>query len=68
MKHAAGFDFGQLDPAGAINIVGPGNLTDMSNFTADGKKAGVYTIFDPGQSLPAWDAEGLSECIRNSDC
>ena len=67
MKQPAGFDFSQLDPADAINIVSPGNLTDMSNFTADGKKAGVYTIFDPGQSLPAWDAEGLTECIRNSD-
>ena len=67
MKVAAGFDFGQVDPEGAINIVSPGNLTDMSNFTADGKRAGVYTIFDPGQSLPAWDADGLTECIGNSD-
>ena len=24
MKHAAGFDFGQVDPADTINIVGPG--------------------------------------------
>ncbi len=67
MKEPAGFDFSQIDPSGAISIVSPGNLTDMSNFTADGKKAGVYTIFDPGQSLPAWDAEGLTQCIGNSD-
>ena len=67
MKHAAGFDFAQVDAADAINIVSPGNLTDMANFTADAAQAGIYTIFDPGQSLPAWDAEGLTECIRNSD-
>ncbi len=67
MKHATGFDFSAVDPSDTINIVSPGNLTDMSNFTADGKAAGIYTIFDPGQSLPAWDAEGLTKCIGNSD-
>ena len=67
MKVATGFDFSQVDPNNAINIVSPGNLTDMSNFTADGKKAGVYTIFDPGQSLPAWEPDGLVGCIANSD-
>ena len=67
MKQPAGFDFGKVSPDEAINIVGPGNLTDMANFTADAAQAGIYTIFDPGQSLPAWDAEGLTNCIRNSD-
>ncbi|MCE2502217.1 MAG: carbohydrate kinase family protein [Dehalococcoidia bacterium] len=66
MKHAAGFDFGRLDPADAINIVGPGNLTDMANFTADAVDAGIYTIFDPGQSLPIWDADGLADCISKA--
>ena len=67
MKQPAGFDFGKVSADEAINIVGPGNLTDMANFTADAAQAGIYTIFDPGQSLPAWDAEGLTNCIRNSD-
>ncbi len=67
MKHPAGFDFGTVNPQETISIVGPGNLTDMANFTADAARAGVYTIFDPGQSLPAWDADGLRDCIRNSD-
>ncbi len=67
MKVATGFDFSQVDPNDAINLVGPGNLTDMSNFTADATKAGVYTIFDPGQSLPAWEPDDLAQCIRNSD-
>ena len=67
MKHPAGFDFGTVNPPETVCIVGPGNLTDMANFTAAATLAGVYTIFDPGQSLPAWDADGLRECIRNSD-
>lgn len=67
MKHPAGFDFSTVNPPETISIVGPGNLTDMANFTAAAAEAGVYTIFDPGQSLPAWDADGLRECIRNSD-
>ena len=66
MKHATGFDFGKADPADTINIVSPGNLTDMTDFSADAYRAGIYTIFDPGQSLPAWDADGLAACIANS--
>ena len=67
MKHPAGFDFSTVSPPETISIVGPGNLTDMANFTAAATQAGVYTIFDPGQSLPAWDPDGLSHCIRNSN-
>lgn len=66
MQHPAGFDFAAVDPADAISIVAPGNLTDMADFTAAGAASGIYTIFDPGQSLPAWDAAGLAGCIANS--
>ena len=66
MQHPAGFDFRRLNPADAINIVGPGNLTDMANFTADAVQSGIYTIFDPGQSLPVWDADGLADCIAKA--
>ncbi len=67
MQHPAGFDFTQVNPSDTINVVSPGNLTDMANFTADAANAGIYTIFDPGQSLPVWDADGLTNCIRNSN-
>jgi adenosine kinase len=67
MKYPAGFDFSSVDPAQSINIVAPGNLGDMADFAAQGTQHGVYTIFDPGQSLPAWDADGLVEAIGNSD-
>ena len=66
MKHPTGFDFSSVDPANTINIVGPGNHTDMVDFGANGYAAGIYTIFDPGQSLPSWDAEGLTAAIANS--
>ena len=66
MMHATGFDFGSVNPADTINIVGPGNSTDMTDFTANGCAAGIYTIFDPGQSLPSWEADGLTACIANS--
>ena len=66
MMHATGFDFGSVNPADTINIVGPGNYTDMANFGADSYAAGIYTIFDPGQSLPSWDADALAACIANS--
>ena len=67
MKRPAGFDFSAVKAGETVSIVGPGNLTDMADFTAAGARAGVYTIFDPGQSLPAWDGAGLTECIRNSN-
>jgi adenosine kinase len=67
MKFPAGFDFGKVDAAETINIVAPGNLTDMADFSEQGTRSGIYTIFDPGQSLPAWDADGLVAGIGNSN-
>ncbi len=67
MKYPAGFDFGTIAADDAINIVAPGNLTDMADLAERGARAGLYTIFDPGQSLPAWDADGLLTAIGHSD-
>ena len=35
----------------------------MANFSQYYKENGVPYVFDPGQSLPAWTADGLRECI-----
>ena len=67
MKYPAGFDFSAVDPQQSINIVAPGNLGDMADFAEQGARTGVYTIFDPGQSLPVWDAAGLITAIGHSD-
>ena len=67
MKHPTWFDFAGIVPAQAIAIVAPGNLQDMADYTAEHSHRGIYTIFDPGQSLPAWPAEGLTRCISQSN-
>ena len=66
MKHQAEFSYDGLNAADAIAIVGPGNLSDMMEFTAKNSSLGIFSIFDPGQSLPIWEAEALSRCIGQS--
>ena len=67
MKHQAGFDFSGVDPADTIAIVAPGNVQDMVEFTARHRELGIYSIFDPGQSLPIWDPAALAGAIRQSN-
>ncbi len=66
MKQQSGFDFSSVDPKDCLAIVAPGNLGDMADYTAEHEKRGIYSIFDPGQSLPAWGAEALATAIRQS--
>ncbi len=66
MKHQAGFSYEGITASDTIAIVGPGNLEDMMEFTAKNHELGIYGIFDPGQSLPIWEAESLSRCIGQS--
>lgn len=66
MKQQAEFSFEGLDPSECIAIVAPGNLQDMAEFTENHRKLGIYSIFDPGQSLPAWDGKDLAACIAQS--
>ena len=67
MKHQAGFSYEGVDPADTMAIVGPGNLADMMEFTARNSDLGIYTIFDPGQSLPIWEPSALARCIEQSN-
>ncbi len=67
MKQQAGFDFSSLNPRECLAIVAPGNLQDMAEFTETHQKLGIYTIFDPGQSLPAWAGDDLANCIAQSN-
>ena len=67
MKHQAGFNHDGVDVSDTMAIVGPGNLADMMEFTAKNNELGIYTIFDPGQSLPIWEPEALSSCIGQSN-
>ena len=66
MKYPSGFDLGTVDPAEGLAIVAPGNLQDMSDYTLSYQQLGIFSIFDPGQSLPAWDGEDLAAVIGRS--
>ena len=63
MKYPSYFALGDLDPAQCIAIVAPGNLQDMANYAKRYQEAGIFTIFDPGQSLPAWNGNDLAQAI-----
>ncbi len=66
MKYSTDFDFNGLNPDETIAIVAPGNLDDMLNFSRIYKQKGIDYIYDPGQSLPQWSKEQLSEMIEGS--
>ena len=59
------FDFDRIDGEN-IAIVAPGNLEDMIEYPRIYKERGIEYIFDPGQSLPMWNAEDLISCIEGS--
>ena len=67
MKHQTGFRYEGVVPSDTMAIVGPGNIADMIEFTARNRELGIYTIFDPGQSLPMWEAAALARCIEQSN-
>ncbi len=67
MKHPAGWDLANVDPGDCIAIVAPGNLEDMADYTRRHQELGVFSIFDPGQSLPLWDGKSLAETIGRSN-
>jgi adenosine kinase len=66
MKQQAQFSYDGIDPSAAMAIVGPGNTADMMEFTAKNRELGVFSIFDPGQSLPIWEPSALAQCIEQS--
>lgn len=67
MKHASACDLAGVDPADAIAIVAPGNLQDMADYTKSHQELGIFSILDPGQSLPAWDGKDLALAIGRSN-
>ena len=67
MKHQAGFSYAGVNASDTMAIVGPGNLADMMEFTTRNNELGIFSIFDPGQSLPIWEPEALSRCIGQSN-
>ena len=67
MKHPSLCDLSGANPAECIAIVAPGNLQDMADYARTYRENGVFCIFDPGQSLPAWDSDDLAVTIGNAN-
>jgi len=63
MKYPSDCGLGHLDPAQCIAIVAPGNLQDMADYAKRYQEVGIFAIFDPGQSLPAWNGNDLAQAI-----
>ncbi len=66
MQYPAGFDFDNLKPRETLAIISPGNMDDMIRYPAACRERGIDYIFDPGQSLPVWDAKELLQAIKGS--
>jgi adenosine kinase len=66
MKCPSSFNFDKINPKESIAIIAPGNLEDMMNYSCTCKARGIDYIFDPGQSLPMWDNQDLTQCIEGS--
>jgi adenosine kinase len=66
MKYPSCFNFDRVSPRESIVIIAPGNLEDMINYPRRCKSRGIDYIFDPGQSLPMWNAQELIRCIDGS--
>ena len=64
MKYPSSLDFDKLNPKETIITVSPGNLEDMVNYPRVCKEKGIDYIFDPGQSLPMWEAKYLAQAIE----
>jgi len=61
MKYPSEYSFDGINPRETLAIVAPGNLEDMLAYTRSYKNNGVPYIFDPGQSIPAWEGADLKE-------
>ena len=61
MKYLSDYRFDAVDAAAAYAIVAPGGLEDMLVYTRAYQATGLPYIFDPGQSIPAWEGGRLRE-------
>ena len=66
MQHLSDYRFEWVDAAAAYAIVAPGGLEDMLVYTRAYKTLGLPYIFDPGQSIPAWEGGQLREMVAGA--
>ncbi|MBZ0156846.1 MAG: carbohydrate kinase family protein [Alphaproteobacteria bacterium] len=66
MKHPSCYHFKNAGPDNSLGLIGPGNLTDMSEYAKVYRNRNIPFICDPGQSLTAWDRGAFVEWIQGS--
>ena len=66
MKYTTDLNLDAFSPTDTLMIISPGNLEDMKHYPHVCRQKGIPFIFDPGQSLPMWNAEDLIEAMRGS--
>jgi adenosine kinase len=63
MKYPSGYTFEQARPNGAIVLIAPGNIEDMTGYARTCRAGKIPYICDPGQSLTKWDKQTLTEWL-----
>ncbi len=66
MKYPCGYSFDGLSPDDTTAIVAPGNVEDMKIFSRFYKERKIPYIFDPGQQIPAIEADDMTDMITGS--
>jgi adenosine kinase len=66
MKYPSEYSFDGIDPRETLAIIAPGNLEDMLAYSRAYKNKAVPYIFDPGQSIPAWEGADLQEMAEGA--
>lgn len=67
MKERCGFDLAKLDPKDSILIISPGCLADMKGYAKECRERGIRYVMDPGQSIPAFSGEELTELLTGAE-
>ena len=67
MKYPSKYDMSVIDPAEAIGIISPGNLSDMMDHPKYYREHGIPFIFDPGQQIPAFSGEQLAGAFDGAE-
>ena len=63
MKFPCMWQVEDIDPENSLVIIAPGNLHDMQMLPEILREMRVPFIFDPGQSLPAWQGSNLGKAL-----
>ncbi|OLN28654.1 carbohydrate kinase, PfkB family [Desulfovibrio sp. DV] len=66
MKHRAEYPVDDCDPADTFAVLAPGNLEDMQDFTRRYKAKGIPCMVDPGQNIPAFSGDQLTEMLTGA--